>query len=87
MDLMIAIYCIVLIQWLASVVLGGIVGDANRRPGLGAFCGLLFGPLGILIAAVLPASVATEAPRRTNTATLKTSPPVAETAGWLDRLR
>ena len=49
-------YIIFIIIWLVFAILGGVVGDAGGKGngGLGFVLGLFLGPLGILVAALLP---------------------------------
>jgi hypothetical protein len=45
---------VVALVWLGSAVAGNIVGHQNGRAILGTFLGLFFGPLGVLVVAIVP---------------------------------
>lgn len=44
--------------------IGGAIGSSRGRAAAGTIVGLLFGPLGLIVAALLPPTIAAEAARR-----------------------
>lgn len=58
-----------IVVWLASIVIAVCVGSSRGRGAEGLALGIILGPLGILIVALLPRSVAKDAERQFDVAT------------------
>ena len=66
MDIIVLIYIAVfIIGAILNIVIGGIIGKAKGREGTGQLLGLLTGPLGWLIVALLPVATQQAVHRRT----------------------
>ena len=57
-------FCCLAVTWLFCIALAAYIGEAKGRRGLGFVLGFVFGPLGVLIVAVLPLTLGKEVERR-----------------------
>jgi hypothetical protein len=55
---------LILLAWIFAAVLGYTIGSSKNAAGIGVLCGLLFGPLGVIIVCVMPAQPGRKRRRR-----------------------